>query len=224
MPNFKENIEKIRLSIVKNRENSQIPNKIKIIAVSKTFGTDSVLEAIQSGFFCFGENKVQECKKKFSSIIGVHKEIDLHMIGPLQTNKVKDALKIFNTIQTLDREKLCLEINKKLNPNSKTKDFFIQVNIGNEKQKSGINTEQSNDFIKWCINDLGINVVGLMCIPPAEISPIKYFKKLKTIAEENKLKYLSMGMSGYYLDAIICGATHIRLGESLFGKRQNYEK
>ena len=141
------------------------------------------------------------------------------MIGHLQTNKVKDALRIFGTIHTLDRENLALEIKKKLSENSITKDFFIQINIGEEAQKSGIAIDQSDNFIQWCTNDLKLNIIGLMCIPPFEAKATPYFEKLKTIAKRNHLKKLSMGMSGDYIDAVKCGATHFRIGTGIFGER-----
>ena len=215
MEKIAQNLEKITNSI----NSATSANEVKIIAVSKSHSFDTVNKAIESGVFCFGENKVKECKEKFKEIINEF-NLDLHMIGHLQTNKVKDALEIFGTIHTLDRENLALEIKKKLSQNSITKDFFIQINIGEEAQKSGIAIDQSDNFIQWCTNDLKLNIIGLMCIPPFNVKAIPYFEKLKTIAERNHLKKLSMGMSSDYIDAVKCGATHIRIGTGIFGERK----
>jgi len=219
MENIAENLEKISKSIKDAMTKSRFRQKVQIVAVTKTFGSKIVLKALKSGIICFGENKVQECKNKFQDIIKDFPNIDLHMVGHLQTNKVRDAINLFHTIHTLDREKLAKEIKKKLTSDSITKNFFIQVNIGNEPQKSGIDLTTCDNFIKWCKNDLALNVVGLMCIPPEKEDPNYYFKKLKSIAVENSLTNLSMGMSSDYLDAIISGSTHIRLGTSIFGNR-----
>ena len=142
------------------------------------------------------------------------------MIGPLQTNKVKLALSIFDVIQTLDREKLVKEVVKNLSPESITKKFFIQVNIGDEEQKSGIKINDTVEFVRWCKNDLNLNIVGLMCIPPINSDSKKHFLCLKKFAQMSGVKYLSMGMSDDYEIAIKCGATHIRLGTFFFGKRK----
>ena len=219
MTNFAKNLQKIRENIDIYSQNTRMQRKINIIAVSKTFSQEHVLAAINSGFYCFGENKVQESKLKFSNLIIKFPEIHLHMIGSLQTNKVKDALKVFHTIQTLDREKIGLEIKKTLSISSLTKNFFIQVNIADEPQKSGISIQDSDEFIKWRQNDLSLNIVGLMCIPPNNENSETYFIQLKEIAVRNNIENLSMGMSSDYMNAVRCGATHIRLGEALFGKR-----
>lgn len=219
MINFAKNLDKIEKKINDYNQGIKKNRRINIIAVSKTFGQERVLSALNSGFYCFGENKVQEAKLKFNDLIIKFPKIHLHMIGRLQTNKVKDALKIFHTIQTLDREKLGLEIKKTLSAISLTKSFFIQVNIADEPQKSGISIQDSDDFINWCKNDLLLNIIGLMCIPPYNEDSETYFMQLKEIAIRNNIENLSMGMSSDYINAIRCGATHIRLGEALFGKR-----
>ena len=221
---FKENLSKIKDLIAKSSENKDIFNDLSIIAVTKTFSEDVIRSAIKSNYYIFGENKVQEAKNKFLKLRSDFPNIKLHMLGNLQTNKVKDALKLFDFIHTLDREKICLEIKKQQTKESLTKNFFIQVNIGNEKQKSGISTFEANDFINWCLKDLNLNIIGLMCIPPNNENPKKYFLELKELGIKNNLKKLSMGMSSDFLDAINCGSTHIRLGEALFGKRKKNEK
>ena len=192
--------------------------KASIIAISKSKPLISVREAINNGIRIFGENRVQEAKAKFSDLKKEHKDIELHLTGPLQTNKVKSAINIFDFFHTLDREKLALEFNKHLE-NTNNKKFFIQINIGSEDQKSGISINESNEFIKFCINDLKMNVVGLMCIPPINDDPMIYFSSLKDIAKKNNLKQLSMGMSADYKNAILAGASYIRIGTLIFGER-----
>ena len=146
------------------------------------------------------------------------KDLELHLTGPLQTNKVKNAIKIFDLFQTLDREKLANEFSKHVE-SIKNKVFFIQVNIGKEKNKSGIFPEEADDFIKYCMQDLKLNIAGLMCIPPINTNPTFYFKNLYNIAKGNNLIHLSMGMSGDYIDGLKCGASYIRVGTLLFGNR-----
>ena len=219
MENIAENIKKISISVENAMSKSKFGQPVKIIAVTKTFGPEIVLKALKLGICCFGENKVQECKFKFKDLLKDYPNIELHMIGHLQTNKVKDAINLFHTIQTIDREKLAKEIKNKLTINSVTKNFFIQVNIGNESQKSGMHLNECNNFIKWCKIDLQLNIIGLMCIPPEKENSSYYFNKLKIIADENNLNNLSMGMSIDYTEAIISGSTHIRIGTSIFGNR-----
>tara|TARA_B100000029_G_scaffold385542_1_gene381232 strand:+ start:373 stop:1029 length:657 start_codon:yes stop_codon:yes gene_type:complete len=202
-------------------KNNKNPNtKPMIIAISKNKPLELIEEAIEQGVRVFGENRVQEAVSKFSTIKdkNIDKNVELHLTGPLQRNKVKEALKVFDVFQTLDRENLALEFKKYLLPEDKKK-FFIQVNIGDEKQKSGISIKSSNEFIKFCNHDLKINIIGLMCIPPLVKDPTTYFIQLKKIATQNNLKYLSMGMSADYKFAIHAGATHIRIGTLLFGRR-----
>jgi len=218
MNSVAEKLKKIRdfINIQRNINN----NSVEIIAVTKNFNKDSVAEALENGISSFGENRVQEAIHKYSKLKTQHQNISLHMIGPLQTNKVKLALSIFDVIQTLDREKLVKEVVKNLSPESITKKFFIQVNIGDEEQKSGIKINDTVEFVRWCKNDLNLNIVGLMCIPPINSDSKKHFLCLKKFAQMSGVKYLSMGMSDDYEIAIKCGATHIRLGTFFFGKRK----
>lgn len=209
---YNEIIKQIKENKKKNGEN------IEIIAISKNHNSESVEEAISYGLKQFGENRVQEAISKFSKIKLENNEIILHLTGSLQTNKVKDAIKIFDVFHTLDREKLAKEFKKSLPPTSSHK-FFIQVNTGLENQKSGILPKDADDFIKFCTQELNLSIIGLMCIPPIQEKPIKHFQSLRQIAIKHKLKYLSMGMSADYEQAIKCGATHIRIGTLLFGKR-----
>tara|TARA_B110000438_G_scaffold303612_2_gene365976 strand:- start:1299 stop:1943 length:645 start_codon:yes stop_codon:yes gene_type:complete len=194
-------------------------NHTKIIAVSKNHPKTSVEEAISKGVTIFGENRVQEALEKFSSIKKNNPAIELHLTGPLQTNKVKTSLSIFDVFQTLDREKLALQFNKY--PESlKNKFFYIQVNTGKEKTKSGLFPESVDEFLGFCKFDLNINVVGLMCIPPKSEQPEEHFNLLANIAKKNNLQHLSMGMSDDYEAAILCGATIVRIGTKFFGSRK----
>ncbi len=194
---------------------------IKMVAVSKNHSAESVKIALNHGIRIFGENRVQEAEKKFLNLKNNFQDLELHLTGPLQTNKVKNAIKIFDSFQTLDREKLAKEFSKHIEL-IKNKFFFIQVNIGKEKTKSGILPEAADDFIKYCKQDLKLNITGLMCIPPIDKNPKFYFKNLNDIAKRNNLIHLSMGMSNDYIDGLKCGASYIRIGTLLFGNR-NYE-
>ena len=188
------------------------------MAVSKNQTISSIKEAIDKGVLIFGENRVQEANIKFSALRGERKDIELHLTGPLQTNKVKAALKIFDIFQTLDRKKLVLEFLK--HPEDiKKKKFFVQINIGKEDNKSGIYPDEANEFIEYCKNDAKMNISGLMCIPPENEIPDKYFGELREIAKQNDIKELSMGMSSDYERGIVSGATIVRVGTYLFGKR-----
>ena len=190
----------------------------KIVAISKNHPIESVKEALNYGIRIFGENRVQEAINKFMILKESFPEIDLHLTGPLQTNKVKLALSIFDTIQTLDREKLAIELSKY--PSIiKNKLFFIQINTGKEINKSGVYPEYADDFFKYCKVDLMIPVVGIMCIPPFGENPTSHFEMIKNIAKKNYIKNLSMGMSADYKDGVLSGATHIRVGTKLFGQR-----
>ena len=193
----------------------------KMVAISKNHSVESVKIAINSGIRIFGENRVQEAEKKFLNLKNIFQDLELHLTGPLQTNKVKNAIKIFDLFQTLDREKLANEFSKH-KESIKNKIFFIQINIGKEKTKSGILPEEADGFIKYCKQDLKLNITGLMCIPPIDKNPTFYFKNLNDIAQRNSLIHLSMGMSSVYIDGLKCGASYIRVGTLLFGNR-NYE-
>ena len=193
-------------------------NPVKIIAISKNHSENSIKTAISYGLRYFGENRVQEAIVKFSNIKEKFPNIELHLTGPLQTNKVKQAIDVFDVFQTLDREKLANSFYKHENIIGNKK-FFIQVNIGKETNKSGVMPEEATHFINYCRFDLHIQVVGLMCIPPQNENPTTFFEKLKTIANKNKLKNLSMGMSNDYKDAILCGTNNIRVGTKFFGNK-----
>ena len=190
----------------------------KIIAVSKTFSMENILPLIDHGHLHFGENKVQEALDKWTDIKNQNNNIKLHLIGGLQSNKVKFALKIFDYIHSLDSEKLANKIADEQEKQGKKPKIFIQVNIGNEDQKSGIKKENLIDFYKFCKN-LNLNIIGTMCIPPNDEKIVTYFSEMNKINQEINLKELSMGMSGDYLEAIQNNATYIRVGSKIFGNR-----
>ena len=190
----------------------------KIIAVSKTFPIENVLPLIEYGHLHYGENKVQEALEKWTDIKNENHNIQLHLIGRLQTNKVKFALKIFDYIHSLDSEKLANKISDEQIKQGKKPKIFIQVNIGNEDQKSGINKERLDDFYKFCKN-LNLDVIGTMCIPPNDQNTKKYFVEMNKINQELNFKELSMGMSGDYLEAVKNNATYVRVGSKIFGSR-----
>ena len=190
----------------------------KIIAVSKTFPIEKVLPLIEHGHLHYGENKVQEALEKWTDIKNENHNIQLHLIGRLQTNKVKLALKIFDYIHSLDSEKLANKISDEQIKQGKKPKIFIQVNIGNEDQKSGINKDNLIDFYKFC-KKLDLDIIGTMCIPPNDGNAEKYFSEMSDINKELNFKELSMGMSGDYLEAIKNSATYVRVGSKIFGSR-----
>ena len=205
----------INSKLLELKEKSRIP---KIIAVSKTFKIDHILPLIQYGHLDFGENKVQEAIEKWTDVKNQNKNINLHLIGKLQTNKVKFALKIFDYIHSLDNEKLAKKISEEqLKQNVKPK-IFIQINLGNESQKSGIIKENLADFYNFS-KELGLNIVGIMCIPPFHEDSTKFFSQMSELNEIINLKELSMGMSSDFLNAIEYKSTYLRIGSNIFGKR-----
>ena len=194
-------------------------NKLpKIIAVSKTFPINKIFPLLEYGHLYYGENKVQEALDKWSDIKEKNNNIELHLIGRLQTNKVKSALKIFDYIHSLDSEKLANKIADEQVKQGKSPKIFIQVNIGDEEQKSGINKERLNDFYEFCRN-LNLDIVGTMCIPPNDKNTESYFSEMNMINQKLHFKELSMGMSKDYLEAIQNNATHVRIGSNIFGSR-----
>ena len=190
----------------------------KIIAVSKTFSIENILPLIEHGHLDYGENKVQEALEKWTDIKNKNNNIQLHLIGKLQTNKVKFALKIFDYIHSLDSEKLANKIADEQQKHKKKPKIFIQVNVGNEDQKSGIDKRNLNDFYKFCQN-LNLDIIGTMCIPPNNSNTEKYFSEMNDLNKELNFKELSIGMSGDYLEAIKYNATYIRIGSKIFGSR-----
>jgi pyridoxal phosphate enzyme (YggS family) len=202
--------------LIKSKVNQgKIP---KIIAVSKTFSIEDIMPLIEHGQLDYGENKVQEALDKWSDIKNKNNNIKLHLIGRLQSNKVKFALKIFDYIHSLDSEKLANKIADEQTKQGKKPKIFIQVNIGNEDQKSGINKGRLGDFYKFCKN-LNLDIIGTMCIPPNNGNTEKYFFEMNKINQDLNFKELSMGMSGDYLEAITNSATYVRVGSKIFGSR-----
>ena len=202
-------------SNIENNQNLKFPN---IIAVSKTFKLEKILPLIDHGHIDYGENKVQEAIEKWTSIKEKKPNIKLHLIGRLQTNKVKFALKIFDYIHSLDSIKLAKKIADEEKKQNKKIQLFIQVNIGNEDQKSGVDLKNLTNLYNYC-KELDLNVIGLMCIPPFEEDSERYFKEMKILNKKLNLTNLSMGMSSDYLKAVENSATHVRIGSNIFGSR-----
>ena len=223
LDDVKNNLDLILSNILNvHMKSSFSENKVpRLVAVSKKQEDHKIDQAIKYGQKIFGENRVQEAINRWEKRLEIYKDLELRLIGPLQTNKVKQSLNLFDVIETIDREKIAIEIAKNLYQKSKTKSFYIQVNTGNEPQKSGIDPLEADTFISYCIKDLKLPIVGLMCIPPISEEPSIHFLFLQKIANRNKLPELSMGMSSDYKDAIKFGATSVRIGSHLFGKRQS---
>ena len=219
---IEDNINLILHEIYKSHKESNFAKLPvpKLVAVSKKQDDYKILEALKVGQKYFGENRVQEAEQRWSKKLEMYKNLELRLIGPLQTNKVTQALNLFDIIETVDREKLAKEIADKHNDAVKTKQFYIQVNTGSETQKSGVEPLQSDNFINYCKHDLKLPIVGLMCIPPLNEEPSMHFALLKKIAKRNNLKELSMGMSNDYKEAIKFGATSVRIGSLIFGERK----
>jgi pyridoxal phosphate enzyme (YggS family) len=196
-----------------------LENNLTIIAVSKTFSINDILPLINYGHCHFGENKIQEAKEKWSDIKNDFPNIKLHMIGKLQTNKVKFAVPLFDYIHSLDNLKLAEKISTEQNKINKKLKIFIQINIGNEDQKSGINEDDVQNFYKKCVEDLNLDIVGLMCLPPKDEKTKSYFSRMQNLAKKIGVNELSMGMSSDYLEASKSGSTFLRVGSKIFGVR-----
>ena len=213
-----------RLNSVKNEINEiidkkQLKTSPEIIAVTKTFSLDKITPLLKSGHVHFGENKIQEAEAKWPNIRENYKNLQLHMLGKLQSNKAKKAVKLFDYIHSLDNLKLAKKIHlyeKELNKKIK---LFIQVNIDDEKQKTGISLNNLESFFSYCTKELSLNIIGLMCLPPIDSNSNKYFKILKNNSDKLKLNQLSMGMSADYNEAVLNGSTFLRLGTVIFGER-----
>ena len=209
------------ISVVNNYQQvkKNIRDNINIIAVSKSFQYEHIKPLVDFGHRHFGENKVQEAQNKWFNIKQEIKDIKLHMIGKLQSNKAKEAINLFEFIHSLDNPKLAILLSKFENSLNKKRNYFIQVNIGREKQKGGIMIEQLDKFYDFCTKELNLNVIGLMAIPPNDGNESIYFKNLMDLKNNLGLRELSMGMSGDYMEAIRYEATFIRIGSSIFGNR-----
>jgi len=213
-----QNLINIQKEINSNLNNLKVAKVPKIIAVSKTFTIDKINPLIEYGHLDFGENKVQEAIDKWTNIKSINKDINLHLIGSLQTNKVKFAVNLFDYIHSVDSEKLAKKISDEQKRQNKKVKIFIQVNIGNESQKSGINKLSLSSFYSYCKN-CNLDVVGLMCIPPLGKPTHSYFKEMNDLNKSYGLSELSMGMSADYLEAVQNSATYLRIGSNIFGKR-----
>ena len=218
MHNTVKNLLDIQNNIQTHLNKLNVNNYPKIIAVSKTFNIDKILPLIDHGHIDFGENKVQEAVEKWTEIKEKNSKIKLHMVGKLQTNKVKFAVKLFDYIHSVDSIKLAKKIaSEQLKIDKKIK-IFLQVNIGNENQKSGIYKNELNSLVSFC-KEVNLDLIGLMCIPPANIDPQIYFKEMRELNKIYNFKELSMGMSSDFLNAAENFATYLRIGSSIFGKR-----
>ena len=213
-----KNLLDIKNNIKFYLEKLNINSNPKILAVSKTFEINKILPLIEYGHLHYGENKVQEAIEKWSDIKLTKKDLKLHLIGKLQTNKVKQAIKIFDYIHSVDSKKLAKKIADEETKQGKKIKIFIQVNIGDEEQKSGVNKSSVNELYSYC-KAINLNVIGLMCIPPLTKSSDIYFKEMNILNKNLNLNELSMGMSSDYLDAIKNSATYVRIGSNIFGQR-----
>ena len=218
MHNTIKNLLDIKNNIKSYLEKLNINSNPKILAVSKTFEINKILPLIEYGHLHYGENKVQEALEKWSDIKLKKKDLKLHLIGKLQTNKVKQAIKIFDYIHSVDSKKLAKKIADEETKQGKKIKIFIQVNIGDEEQKSGVNKSSVNELYSYC-KAINLNVIGLMCIPPLTKSSDIYFKEMNILNKNLNLNELSMGMSSDYLDAIKNSATYVRIGSNIFGQR-----
>jgi PLP dependent protein len=194
-------------------------SSVQLIAVSKTFGAAAIAPVLASGQRVFGENRVQEAKAKWPAIIAGTPGLELHLIGPLQSNKAKDAVALFDAIHSVDRPSICEALAKEIEKQGRSPTLFVQINTGEEPQKAGIAPAEADAFIATCRKDFGLTISGLMCIPPVEDAPAPHFALTAKIAARNDLKLLSMGMSADFAAAIQMGATHIRVGSAIFGHR-----
>lgn len=195
-------------------------SEITLIAVSKTFGAEDILPVLQAGHTAFGENRVQEAAGKWPALRSSVPKLELHLIGPLQSNKAADAVRLFDAIHTIDRPRIAQAVAAEMAKQARQQELFIQVNTGDEKQKAGVSVAGADGFIADCRNKYGLRISGLMCIPPINDLPDKHFELLAKIAKRNDLKNLSMGMSGDFEAAIKHGATHVRIGSAIFGIRE----
>ena len=192
-----------------------------VIAVSKTFPLGHIKPLIDHGHRVFGENKVQEAKQKWSELKDSLKDLELHLIGGLQSNKSKEAVQLFDYIHSVDSIKLASELSKAEAKLGVKRKYFIQVNVGMEEQKSGVSKKEVENLLKYCVNEKNLNVIGLMCIPPFDQDPTPHFNHLKELNNDLGLKFISMGMSEDYMNAAKCGSTHVRIGSKIFGSRSN---
>src|ERR1700688_4411666 len=201
------------------REARRDPASVILVAVSKTFAADAITRVIENGQRVFGENRVQEAKAKWPGLMAAYPGLALHLIGPLQSNKAKEAVALFDAIHSVDRPSICQALAKEIDSQNKRPELFVQINTGEEPQKAGIAPGEADAFIASCRERYGLAIAGLMCIPPVNEAPAPHFALTAKIAARNGLKNLSMGMSADFATAIQFGATHIRVGSAIFGHR-----
>ncbi|HZT26225.1 MAG TPA: YggS family pyridoxal phosphate-dependent enzyme [Pseudolabrys sp.] len=201
------------------REANRDPAEVTLVAVSKTFGADAIVPVLAAGQRVFGENRVQEAKAKWPPLLAKYEGLALHLIGPLQSNKAKEAVALFDAIHSLDRASLAEALAKEIAKQERRPLLFVEINTGAEPQKAGVLPQDADAFIGACRDKYGLTVSGLMCIPPLEEAPGPHFALTAKIARRNGLKLLSMGMSADYITAIQLGATHVRVGSAIFGER-----
>ena len=194
-------------------------SSVTLVAVSKTFNADAIVPVIEAGQRVFGENRVQEAKAKWPGLMSIYPGIALHLIGPLQSNKAKEAVALFDAIHSVDRPSICEALAKEFASQGRRPQLFVQLNTGEEPQKAGVAPAEADSFIASCREKYGLPISGLMCIPPVNDAPAPHFALTAKIAARNGLKYLSMGMSADFAIAIALGATHVRVGSAIFGKR-----
>ncbi|WP_224547349.1 YggS family pyridoxal phosphate-dependent enzyme [Mesorhizobium sp. CA16] len=220
MTNAVEQLHAVRAKIANaEREAKRAPGAVTLVAVSKTFASEDIRPVIEAGQRVFGENRVQEAQGKWPALKAAFADIELHLIGPLQSNKAKEAVALFDIIETVDREKIAAELSKEMARQGRAPKLYVQVNTGSEPQKAGIEPREAVAFVKRCRDMHGLAIEGLMCIPPADENPGPHFALLEKLAREAGVAKLSMGMSGDYETAIAFGATSVRVGSAIFGNR-----
>jgi len=215
-----------RLALVRQRIDTAAiaagrdPSEVELVAVSKTFGPEAIIPVIEAGQRVFGENRVQEAQAKWPDLKSRWPDLELHLVGPLQSNKARDAVKLFDVIQTIDRPKIAKAVSREMSETGRKPRLLVQVNTGEEPNKAGIVPAEAADFADYCRDGLGLQIEGLMCIPPIEEEPAVHFAFLAKLAEESGLKKLSMGMSADYETAVTFGASWVRVGSAIFGPRE----
>ncbi len=220
MPTAADHLAEVQADIRKAEADfGRAEGSVTLIAVSKTFDGDAIRPVLKAGQRVFGENRVQEAMGKWPELRQDFESVELHLIGPLQSNKAREAVETFDVIHTVDRPKIARALKAEMEKQGRNLPCFIQVNTGEEPQKAGIAPKETDAFLKECRDEIGLNIVGLMCIPPVEEAPGEHFALLEKIAERNGLSQLSMGMSSDYRVAVGFGATHVRVGSAIFGAR-----
>ena len=220
-PNILNNIEEIKNKInTATKEANRLAKDVSLVTVSKTHDVETITEALEIGCRVFGENRVQEAQSKWIELRSKFPDVELHLIGPLQTNKIKEAVALFDVIETLDRPKLAAKLAQEMDKTGRCPDCYIQINTGEEPQKAGISPALADEFIKTCREEYKLPIKGLMCIPPVDEPSSPHFALLREIAKRNNISVLSMGMSADFETAVHLGATHVRVGSAIFGQRK----